>query len=284
VSVSLCRVCLPLAGTLMTDALDGVLAKLNRAAEHLLLLSAEVSQYLASNPYDLVAYKDQRHSLVGFALRFKQQPSLRIATILGDCLQNTRSALDYLAWQLVVAHGLTPSAKAPVTQFPIHTNHLKSGKPRVVSISPGIDAEALRLVEESQPYKSPGDANAHPLAVLSELCNRDKHRQLNLTVGAMLGATVTLVSPATKERFTAPTVKDPAYHDDSVGIFELPQGLTDLPGDWDVESRGLGFVSIMEAGPWHGRAVQLIAKDLLDFVADTLVPKFSPFLKGAAQP
>jgi hypothetical protein len=263
----------------MIDPLDGVLAKVGRAEEHFALLQVEVTAYLETKPFDLVAYTDRNRARVGFAVRVKEQPSLRMAVIFGDCLQNLRAALDYLAWGLVLDHGLTPSTENPVTRFPIYTSPVtEKGKQRRVDVPPGVDREALRLVEGFQPYHHGRASDIHPLAVLRELSNRDKHRTLNLAVGAKYRPSVTLITPVTRERITAPGRDGPAYDDDIIGIYQLPQEFPDLPSDWEVEEEGYPFVGLGEVGPWQHRPVQLIAADLLKFVRDTLVPMFRPLL------
>lgn len=92
-------------------------------------------------------------------------------------MQNLRSALDHLANELVVAEGNTPGSR---TAFPLFEDRLleQNGKTaeRNLWVSGGIDLRALALIEEAQPYHRVEDPTAHPLWVLRELSNVDKHR------------------------------------------------------------------------------------------------------------
>lgn len=100
-------------------------------------------------------------------------------------LYNLRSALDHLAWELVLLSGGTPTKE---TQFPIRdTPHDKNGKPRPLKslLSQVKDNTILGLLNECQPYAgdgteqiSPFDAHSQPLWHLKSLNNLDKHRLL----------------------------------------------------------------------------------------------------------
>lgn len=101
----------------------------------------------------------------------------------GDCIHNLRSALDHLAYQLVVLNKRTPGNK---TFFPIHdrpprtgVKHLWRKRPLVRDVS----VKAYRLIESVQPYKR-GNIGGR-LAELRDLDNIDKHRHLLVTVQAI---------------------------------------------------------------------------------------------------
>ena len=67
------------------------------------------------------------------------------SAVVGDFFHNVRSALDHLAWQLVLRHGLEPTRK---TAFPIHLEAPENG----VRVVPGVGDDALAAIDALQPY------------------------------------------------------------------------------------------------------------------------------------
>jgi len=105
------------------------------------------------------------------------------SAIFGQGIYNIRSALDHLAWQLVLLDGQEPTK---ATQFPLlDTNRDKSGHKVPVDIAPGIKRpDILAAVESMQPYHG-GGRWGDQLGVVAELSGIDKHR-LPIAVSTML--------------------------------------------------------------------------------------------------
>jgi hypothetical protein len=118
-----------------SDSLAGVVAKLDRAEEHLTELDTELGRYMDSEPYTLVRYQKPQGRRISVAWTVIEQPPIRLAVIAGDVLFNVMSSLDHLAWELVKAAGNTPSVEHPRTYFPI----LKIPPTNPVIIRPSID-------------------------------------------------------------------------------------------------------------------------------------------------
>jgi hypothetical protein len=181
----------------MGGALEGVRQKLIRAKEHLEAFEGEVAIYAAVNPYSIVRRLEQHipeksgRPGVTWRVSMTAPPPPRLSVLAGDCLHNLRSALDHLAWILVLDNGGTPSDGPPGTRFPIirEVRATGTGAPRPLAIRSkvgGASARALALVEDLQPYRSAQDPALHPLAILNALSNADKHRTL-VTVVLDLG-------------------------------------------------------------------------------------------------
>lgn len=154
--------------------LSGVDRKLGRAAEHLESFKTEERRWIAAQR-EFVVVRPRPHAegrsdalsgLLHFELVVENVVPLprRLPMLVGDCVGNLRASLDHLAYQLVLGNGGTPTTN---TRFPIS----RSGSKKPVNIHGGIDTRALEVVNAIQP---PGDD--HPLAVLRELSNSDKHR------------------------------------------------------------------------------------------------------------
>jgi len=115
---------------------------------------------------------------------------LTFSVVGGDVVQNLRSALDYLVWQLVLIDGEKPGTH---TAFPIYTSKSKFDKrvrnPPKNRPSPlaGIEpkGEKWTLLEGFQPYEREEPPEIDPLAILASFSNRDKHRGLLAGVSFM---------------------------------------------------------------------------------------------------
>ncbi len=110
-----------------------------------------------------------------------------IAAVTGDIVHNLRSALDHVAWQLVVLDNGQPTRE---TAFPLHDSATNErGNPRVLTIKPGIrDAGIMAAVEAMQPYaeaRHGHDPRTDALGIVGRLDNIDKHRLLLTVVHAL---------------------------------------------------------------------------------------------------
>ncbi|HYM44773.1 MAG TPA: hypothetical protein VES65_01250 [Solirubrobacteraceae bacterium] len=159
----------------MGDPLAGVRAKLDRAEEHLDTLKDQVSTFLDTDPYGVRQHIHPETGGYSLSIEIRQQPPLLINVIVGDLIHNLRSALDHLAWQLVLANGRKPSGS---TQFPIFVREpvadddIGKWKARVKGMSP----EVVKEIASIQPYAADGEARLHSLAILNAFSNEDKHK------------------------------------------------------------------------------------------------------------
>jgi hypothetical protein len=157
----------------LSHPLDGCHAKLFRAYEHFGELDADIGRFYKSETHRIVDEFDEDSGWYRFTLAVDVQPPLRWSVLLGDWLHNLRSALDHLAWELVKHNGGSPGVW---TGFPIClTSHAfldaKGGQRQLA----GMSREARALVERVQPFQGKVP-DYHPLRVLQQLSNSDKHR------------------------------------------------------------------------------------------------------------
>jgi hypothetical protein len=145
--------------------------KVERAHDHLAELCRELAAYSASNPVRLIREECIERDL--YTVRIEvTEPSWKTALIVGDFAYCLRSALDQLAWQLVLAN--TKHRPGRKTCFPIHK---KLGKAFSDAVA-GMPAEAIELIEALQPYTLGGKYKENILWKLNELCNLDKHQRI----------------------------------------------------------------------------------------------------------
>jgi hypothetical protein len=157
-------------------SLDSVRQKISHSEFHLNLVKSEIAEYLKANPGEFVPRASSTYDKPTFVLKPKSSIPEKIGLAVGDCLQNLRSSLDYLVWELVLEARNTPSEK---NSFPICTKTKVFQDCKAARLA-GVDPAAAALVEAFQPYHD-GQPDATSLAILDKLTNINKHRRLLLT-------------------------------------------------------------------------------------------------------
>jgi hypothetical protein len=158
-------------------SLDSIRQKIDHAKTHLDLVKAEVKRYMDANQSEFVPNASSTPDQPTFTVKPKSPIPEIIGLIVGDCLQNLRTSLDYLVWELVLAAGNTPNKE---NMFPVAFK-LKSFQDAVsAGRLQGVNPAAIALIESIQPYHD-GQPDATSIAVLNELTNINKHRRLLLT-------------------------------------------------------------------------------------------------------
>jgi hypothetical protein len=170
-------------------ALDGVYQKIERARIHQVDLAQRLAAVLGDRQRFVL--DDEPDPDTGrYNLRVYDVPAIgpEWLTIVGDCLHNLRSALDHLAWQLVILDGKKPNFN---TNFPIRIE-ADTAKPL---LRPEVcRQDILDAVEAVQPYADRGNPADSPLLNLLWPLHRlniiDKHRLLVVVVHTLnLGET-----------------------------------------------------------------------------------------------
>ncbi len=163
--------------------------KLERADDHLKALIEEVRWWVQSNAYRIGEEVDPETSLTTVYVEPVSDPPLKLSILMGDALHNMRGCLDHLALALAEANlGERPPAKVEEgSQFPIYSDSGRWGEGRMRRVG-SVSAEARTIIERLQPYKAGEQWESHPLWILRQLSDFDKHRRLPI-VGtyAMLG-------------------------------------------------------------------------------------------------
>lgn len=165
-------------------SLRSVHLKLIRAEEHLQAFKTEIALFQETGPFRIEEDRETDPDAVLVTFRGRNFPNARWSVVLGDFIHNLRSALDLLASELVSAAGNEPVHDVyPKTHFPILTKRpdAKNGLVGQANIPGGIRDESRSLLDSVQPYQRSKPA-LHPLAILQELSNKDKHQQLNVVL------------------------------------------------------------------------------------------------------
>ncbi len=159
----------------MTKPIDQVRVKIERAKEHVRDLEARIQAFFKSNPYRVIREDDPETGDSVFRVQTSVDVPIEWAAMVGDVIQNLRSSLDHLVWQLVLANGGTPDRH---TGFPIGEDANKY-KAQLTGKVQGMSQTALDQIDALKPYAGGND----PLWRLHDLNNVDKHRLL-LAVGS----------------------------------------------------------------------------------------------------
>jgi hypothetical protein len=151
--------------------------KLDRAKRHLDELTNELNAFFAAKPYKVgTRYDPETKKIVYYLTDVTDMPP-SVASICGDVIQNLRSALDHLAYDVWVREsGGQGSAKK--IYFPIDEDLAGYSKNRGRKTR-GISPRSLAVIDSVKPYKGGNDI----LWRIHELNNIDKHRLL-VTVGS----------------------------------------------------------------------------------------------------
>jgi hypothetical protein len=204
-----------------------------------------------------------------------------IPSIAGDVLQNLRSALDHLAYQLFIVNG--GSGLGRHVYFPISDDatKYKAETPRKVK---GLGQKAIKAISAIEPYKGGSSDKSDTLWRLHTLNNIDKHRALNIIVPRYRSLNVALVGLRSLERTLGqPLPKLDLFLNVSEADRLRPlqigdELLTGIPDDEGNEKQEFRFeVAFGEPGVIESKSLLETLQHMADLV-DNLVLSFKPFL------
>ncbi|MFI7192524.1 hypothetical protein ACIBQ0_22540 [Nocardia nova] len=163
--------------------LESARLKLKRAHTHLIDLNEQVRAFRRDDPYDFspeVGRPDPKTREVPFRLVVKKATDVPEdwATVVGDILTNLRAALDHSVYEHI--HRVRPGLRYDEVQFPIVDDRAGMANKRKRFSRP-----VYIVVNDAQPYRA-AQPQWHPLAILRDLVNADKHRSVLVTNGATL--------------------------------------------------------------------------------------------------
>ena len=144
--------------------------KIERAKKHILDLEIARDRFIETEPYVIEPERDPQTGNYLFRVTKLQPPPHDLGLIAGDVIHNLRSALDHLAYQLVLVNGAIPTKQ---TAFPIFDDAAgyvahSHGKIKLMSQS------AQDAIEATKPYR--GRSNL--LWFIHTMDIADKHHTL----------------------------------------------------------------------------------------------------------
>jgi hypothetical protein len=158
--------------------LNGCYAKIERAKKHIRDFDRERIFFLDADPYVVITKFNSEQNVTESILGPLPVMPNELSLMVGDAIQNLRSALDYLVAALVRSIGNEPRfVYFPISETPEKYISESEGKTK------GMPQEAKQLIDSMEPY---GGGNGNDLWYLHTLNNADKHRLL-MTVCANVG-------------------------------------------------------------------------------------------------
>jgi hypothetical protein len=195
--------------------------------------------------------------------------------IFGDSIHNLRSALDHLAWALVLANGGSPDES---TYFPVRRTApdrpKQPSKPwslgRALVPGGGVTEQAAQLLDELQPYSH--TAEGQQLARLHSLDIWDKHRRLAVITEAVAEAMSVKIlgDPEAPPDFTGESVPGPLAN--GMVAARVRYGTPYFQLDAQLRLRVL--VALNEPELNIQESLQSVLAPLVLFVEDDLLARF----------
>lgn len=269
----------------MIDSLAGARLKLLQARKHLETLGDELAAFDAGDPYRIIHEPNADGSEHIFKTQVLKQPSPLLSSIIGDALQNMRSALEHLAWGLAFKDkGSEPSRS---TSFPIYRSSAAfwEWSKKRGAYSPGSGAhkitEITRIsvrtaIEELQPYKTGKDE----LYILNELARVDRHQSLRVIGGTNCTVTQGWRKVGTRDPFifdasmlgtTKVNVGSILEDEAVVGDFRFNQPEVEVYFDFPR------YVAFLDAGPATGMHALSTLTNVRRHIERVVVPKLERF-------
>jgi len=164
--------------------LTGAIEKFNRSKETFDQLRAEMADFFTGSerPYSSTGAFDETSWEWIERFQIHRRLPLRFGVLLGDCVHNLRSSLDHTVWQTTLLDGGVPDHR---TQFPIASRSEDQFERMADAGIPGLSDEHRQIIKSAQPYHRGADARTHPLSVLADLSNTDKHQVVNTAYSFM---------------------------------------------------------------------------------------------------
>ena len=250
-------------------SLNSVELKIFRAAQHIESLKSELEGYFQSNPGKMVRQPHSREDEAVFRFIPSGPIPARFGLIVGDVLQNLRSSLDYLVWELVLAANNQPSEK---NMFPICSTVESFDQQIKRHRLDGVSPDAVAEIKTLQPYHLGQDFSKSILWAVDELTNINKHRRILLT--SLMATTVP------KENFVIQDghvwfhqpAGSPQVFDSNTQFGPFPI----IDGKVHVNTQIAAGIAFDE-GPAKGMEVSFCAGYWTYYVLKTLLPRFEKF-------
>lgn len=247
--------------------------KIERAKQNMNELQTEISSFISTHPYSIRTKRNlQTRQLIYYVSEAKDVPQ-KIALISGDVIQNLRSALDYLAYDLFCneTKGNLPGRHI---YFPIEKDKDTYEKEKNRKTD-GISIKAKLLIDEVKPYRGGNEI----LWRIHELNNIDKHRLL-ITVGsAFRSVDIGAHMHATMKK-SVPDQNIPSIHffvKPANNLFPLKQGhelFIDGPDAVEIPEMQFKFdIVLNEIGILEGEALTEVLHSMIEEV-EKLIPTF----------
>lgn len=258
--------------------MESVDTKIARAHEHLTSLEEAIAAYQATVKRTLILKLNAEQTAVSLMTWVDDPyPPMRIGGIVGDCVYNTRAALDNLVCGLVRTS--EPASDCKDTKFPIiaDANRWASAGRSLR----GVPQAAIALVKSVQPFnRPPGSEELDPLNILNKLRNRDVHRAALLTSGYSRNTRFAIHAD---DGAVVYVTSDQPLFGEGFNSIPLPIEPSRIGPSARVQAMGTSVLAFRDEGPWRDRSVVDVVGGCLRHVEDVL-RMFQPFFRPGSPP
>jgi hypothetical protein len=151
----------------MVFEIDGIDARLERAKENIINLTGEITAFL-------------RGVCDGIVVSAAPPIPSRLGAWAGESIYLMRSALDHLAWQLVIAAGGEPGQRTAFPVFALDPARNEESLATYDGCVEGMSDTAKVRIQKLQPYHRHGRRKQNVLWILDDLSSTDQHTGLAL--------------------------------------------------------------------------------------------------------
>jgi len=254
-------------------SLKSVEYKIFHAAQHIKSLEPELLKYFESNPGRMVQEPHTSDDEAFFTFQPQGPVPARFGLIIGDCLQNLRSSLDYLVWELVLATNNEPGRHNmfPICGTPDRFKYAVSKSNRLL----GVHDDAIAEIESLQPYHLGTDFGKSVLSALDELTNINKHRGVLLTsLMAAQARRENIVKVDGETWYHVGPGPTPVFDSDTkFGPFPI------IGGRLQMDAQLIAVMAFGEGAP-KGMEVGLCLNEWIRYIKEKLLPLFERFFNG----
>jgi len=253
-------------------SLQSVSLKLKRAATHLREIKS-IDATFANVQLTMPFIRDQERRVGYFEVKLPDPPEA-VSPVVGDCLHNLRSSLDYLIWQTVRSN--PPHTPGRKNMFPICRSQTAFDDQVRRGRLDGVPQEAAAAIQSLQPFSSPG----HPLTLLDDLYNADKHRDLSLTVS--VASDVDVVHVRNGQVFMRTVISGEELRNGAV-FGDMMVSLEAVPSDFKIEvvGRAAAFLAFKGRSSHLEESLPVVQtlEEILSFLENSVVPSFWAFIR-----
>jgi hypothetical protein len=253
----------------MNHPLDGVRKKIIRAETHLAAIRAEVQSH--KNRCTVLAKKHRNaDSLFELYANFPS-PDLSLSCMISDCINNLRTALDYLVYELASRSG----EPAIHSLFPIcNTSNTYHRQVEDRDRLHNVPDKARSIIESLQPYNAKGGKRvSQPLYILNKLTSAEKYQMLTLTVSCRARPIFVFNETNSRKEIEGTSITE-AFQD---GAQFSEQPLAGIQSDEVLMQIRRGIYLPFKDLPWAESSVDTILSKVVWFVKIQVVPRFEPF-------
>ena len=253
----------------MNHPLDGVREKIVRAEAHLATVRAEIASH--KNKCTVLAKKQPNSDSIFDLYSNFPDPPLSLSCAVSDCIQNLRTALDYLVCELALPTGEPPIHNLfPICNAPQVYKRQVEQRDRLHN----VPDKARAIIEGLQPYNANGGKRfSHPLYILNKLITADKYRLPTLTVICRPQPIFTDNKPNGPNRIKGTSITAP-FQD---GARLTDKRLTEVQADEVTMHIERGIYLPFRDLPWTDSAADTVLGKTVWYVKAQVVPRFESF-------